>query len=132
MWQEQSLYEIKAARQARKKSIAQGILGGLLLAAGVAVAAETDSTAGEIAAIGAVTGGAIALGKSFQNRAEMQVHRDAFAELGKSIDIEVAPQVVEYEQQTETLQGDANEQYAQWIGFLKKIYDLEATPDKTL
>ena len=81
---------------------------------------------------GAIIGGAIVLGQSFQTRAEMKVHREALAELGQSIDIEIAPQVVEYENQTAELVGDAAQQYKQWIAFLKKIYDLEVTPAKQL
>lgn len=132
VWQQQSIIEVKAARAAKRKSVAQGILGGLLVVAGAVASAEADNSLGEVAGAGAVIGGAVLVGKSFQNRAEMKVHREALAELGQSIDIEVAPQVVEFEEETAELTGDAAEQYAQWIAFLKKIYDLEATPDKTL
>ena len=132
VWQEQSMAEVKAARVAKRKAIAQGILGGLLVVAGAVASAEADNSIEEVAGAGAVIGGAVALSKSFQNRAEMKVHREALAELGQSIDIEIAPQVVEYEEQTAKLTGDAAQQYAQWIAFLKKIYDAEATPDKEL
>ena len=132
IWQQQSLVEVKAARKAKSTAITQGILGGLLVVAGVAVAAETNSTLGEVAAVGALSGGAILLGESFHSRSEMKVHREALAELGKSIDIEIAPQAVKYENETAKLTGDAAQQYEQWIAFLKKIYDLEATPEKTL
>ncbi|MGI9310986.1 MAG: hypothetical protein ACR2P7_05555 [bacterium] len=133
IWQQQSLLEVKAAREAKRKSIAKGILGGLLVVAGVAVGAQADNNVGEeIASVGATVAGALVLGSSFQDRAEMKMHREALAELGKSIDIEVAPQVVEYENKTAELSGDAAEQYAQWIEFLKRIYELEATPDKEL
>jgi len=132
VWQQQSLAEVKAARAAKRKSLTQGILGGLLVVAGAVASAEADNSLGEVAGAGAVIGGSVLIGKSFQNRAEMKVHREALAELGQSIDIEVAPQVVEFEEETAELTGDAAEQYAQWIAFLKKIYALEATPDKTL
>lgn len=131
-WQQQSLVEVKAARKAKRKAITQGILGGFLLVAGAVAAAETDSTAGEVAAVGAIGAGAVVLGQSFHTRAEMKVHREALAELGQSIDIEIAPQVVEYENETAKLTGDAAQQYAQWIAFLKNIYELEATPAKQL
>ena len=127
LWQQQSLTEVRGARKARRSSIAQGILGGLLVVAGAAAALE-DTPLGDAAAIGGIAGGAALVGKSFQSRAEMKVHREALAELGQSIDIEIAPQIVEYENETAKLTGDAAEQYAQWIAFLKKIYDLEATP----
>ncbi len=132
MWQQQSLFESKAAREAKAKSLAQGIIGGLLAVGGIAAAIISDDVAADVVATGAAIAGAVVLGQSFQTRAEMKVHREALAELGQSIDIEIAPQVVEYENQTAELTGDAAEQHRQWIAFLKKIYDLEATPEKQL
>jgi len=138
VWQQQSLLEVKAAREAKRKSLAKGILGGVLLVAGIATATEaTDdvynqSTTGAVGGAIAAVGGGILLASAWGDRAEMKVHREALAELGQSIDIEVAPQVVEFEEETAELSGDAAEQYAQWIAFLRKIYALEATPDKTL
>lgn len=138
VWQAQSLTEVKAARKTKRKSLGQGILGGLLVVAGVAavIAGADDpynqSTGDVVGGVIATTAGTVLLSKSFQNRAEMKVHREALAELGQSIDIEIAPQVVEYENQTAELVGDAAEQHQQWIAFLKKIYDLEATPEQQL
>ena len=138
VWQQQSLVEVKAARKARTKSITQGILGGLLLVAGVATALEgsddpyNQSTSAVVGGTAAAVVGSAVLAQSFVNRAEMKVHREALEELGASIDIEVAPQVVEYENETARLVGDASEQYQQWVAFLKQIYDLESTPDKQL
>ena len=131
VWQQQSLVEVKAARKAKRSAIAKGILGGLLVVAGAAASRE-DTVLGDVAAVGGILGGVAVLGSAWQGRGEMKVHREALAELGKSIDIEVAPQVVEYENQTAKLEGDSAEQYKQWIAFLKKIYELEATPVKQL
>ncbi len=132
VWQQQNLLEVKAARKARMHSAVSGVLSGLLLATGVAVAANSDSTASDIAAVASIGAGAVFLAKSVQTRREMKVHRDTIAELGQSIDLELAPQVVEYEDETTKLTGAAAEQYAQWAEFLKKIYTLEATPEKQL
>ncbi len=138
VWQEQSMYEAKAAREARSKAIAQGIIGGLLLVAGAAAVLEgsddalNQNTSEIVGGTVAAAAGAALLGASFQNSAAMKIHREALTELGQSIDIEIAPQVVEYENQTTKLVGTAAEQHRQWIAHLKKIYDLEATPDKAL
>ena len=132
VWQQQSLAEVKAARAAKRKALTQGILGGLLVVAGAVASAEADNSLGEVAGAGAVIGGAVVLGNSFQTRAEMKVHRESLAELGKSIDIDIAPQLVEFEEETAELTGDAAQQYEQWIAYLKKIYEIEATPEKTL
>lgn len=131
VWQEQSLLETKGARKAKGSSIARGVLGGLLVAVS-AVASEENTDLANVASTAAAAGGALLLAQSFQQRAEMKHHRDAFAELGKSLDIELAPQVVEYEEQTVKLTGDAAQQHAQWIAFLREIYKLEETPGKQL
>lgn len=132
-WQEQSLTEVKAARAAKRKATGQSILGGLLLVAGVVGAAEAgDNVVGEVVSAAGAVAGAAVLAQSFQTRAEMKAHREALAELGQSLDLEVAPQVVEYEKQSAKLSGNAAEQHEQWVAFLRKIYELEATPGTQL
>ncbi len=137
VWQEQSLLEAKGARKAKRKSVATGVLGGLLLVGGLAAdldnALSDDYSVGtEIAAGAATVAGAVLIGSSIATRGELKVHRQALAELGRSLDIELAPQVVEYENQTAKLVGDAAEQQTQWIAFLREMYRLESTPDKAL
>ena len=39
---------------------------------------------------------------------------------------------VAFEEKEQQLAGNAKEQFAQWRGFLKTIYELEKTPAKTL
>lgn len=138
VWQVQSLLKVKSARTTKTKALIKGILGGLLAVAGAAAAIEgsddasNQSTSGVIGGTAAVLVGGALVASAWQDRAEMKIHREALAELGKSLDIEIAPQLVEYENQTAQLEGDSAEQYAQWIKFLKEIYALEATPEKQL
>ena len=85
--------------------------------------------------VGAVAAGAVGaamLAESFQTSKEAEVHRDALNELGDSIDVDMGPRVVEFENETVSLTGDAKEQFAQWRVFLKRIYMTEATPEKQL
>jgi len=133
VWQAAALTEAKAARKAKKKSIVQGIAGAAALIGGIAAAASTDNpAAADVAAVtGTIAGGAL-LGASFHNSAQAKVHREALAELGESLDIQLAPQVVEFEGRTEKLTGDAAEQFAQWRAFLQRIYEQEATPETQL
>jgi len=139
MWQEQSLFEIQAEREARRKSVGQAIGGILLL--GLAVlsgvsGSRSDSTGGSSAgATGAILGGlagASLLSNSFKTSEEAKVHRDSLNELGQSIDIDLSPQVIAFEKQTVELTGDAKEQFTQWREFLQKIYSEEHTPDVQL
>lgn len=139
MWQEQSLTEVIAAREASQKSAGQAFVGALLIGAAVlsAVAgARSNSSSGSTAGLAGATvagiGGAMMLSKSFQTSDEAKVHRDALNELGQSVDMELAPQVVKFEEKTVKLTGDAKEQFGQWREFLKQVYAVERTPETVL
>ena len=56
-------------------------------------------------------------------------YNEAVAEMGSSLEAEIAPQVIELEDRTVTLTGTVQAQYAQWQELLAKIYQQErATP----
>lgn len=139
MWQKQSLFEIQAKRQATRKAIGQAAGGVLLIGLAVlsAVAGgNSDSVGGSSAGTtGAIIGGMAGtslISQSFKTSAEAKVHRDSLNELGQSVDLELAPQVIAFEKETVELTGDAKEQYMQWRSFLQKIYSEEMTPDVQL
>ncbi len=133
IWQEQSLAEVEAERKTKRKALTQGIAGALLLGLGVAgIAMAPHGNLGSVATTAGLASGvagAVMLGKSFQTSKEAKVHRDALNELGESIDVELAPQVVAFEKDTQKLTGTAKEQFGQWRAFLKKIYEQERTPE---
>ncbi|MDQ6988185.1 MAG: hypothetical protein Q9M25_10315 [Mariprofundaceae bacterium] len=138
-WQKQSFTELAGERQAKRDAAGSAIAGVALIGLAVlsAVAgAQSDTYAGQtVGTTGAVVGGMVGarlLEKSFQTSKEAKFHREALAELGQSIDSEMAPQVVKFEKSTLKLTGSAKEQFAQWRAFLKKIYAQEATPDVQL
>ena len=49
----------------------------------------------------------------------------ALEELGSSLGSEIAPQVIELEDQTVTLTGSVEDQYQQWRELLRQIYEAE-------
>jgi len=139
IWQKQSFTELEAERESNRETVKNALAGVALIGLAVlsAVAGgQSDSYGGYTAGTtGAVIGGVVGtqfLEKSFQTSKEAKFHKDALAELGQSIDSEMAPQVVEFEKSTLKLTGSAKEQFAQWRAFLKKIYAEEATPDVQL
>ena len=138
-WQEQSQLAIEAEREADAEATEQALLGvlGIGLAVLAAVAGANSDSAG--ASTAAMTGAAVAgvagvsmLQESFQTSKEARVHRDALNELGESIDVDLAPQVIDFQKQTVELTGTAKEQFAQWRAFLKRIYAEERTPERQL
>jgi len=139
VWQEQSLLEIEAKSEANKKAAGEAVVGILLVGlaiAAVAAGADADnignSTAATTAGVVGAAAGAHFLSKSFQTIEESGVHRDALKELGESMDADLAPKVIAFEQQSVELTGTAKEQFAQWRNFLKTMYLQERTPGKQL
>lgn len=139
IWQEQSLFEIQARRDANEEAIGEAALGVLAIGLGVLAiiaGANSDSVAGQTAGVtgGVVAGtlGATLLSSSFQTSKEAKVHREALAELGESIDIDLAPRVVAFNEKTVELTGTAKEQFAQWRAFLQRVFEEERTPNVQL
>jgi hypothetical protein len=136
MWQEQSLFEIQAERAADRKAIGQAVGGVLLIGLAVlaAVAGANSNNTGSSAAgtTGAILGsmaGASLISNSFKTSEEAKVHRESLNELGQSVDMALAPQVIAFEKESVKLTGDAKEQFTQWRAFLQRIYAEERTPD---
>lgn len=136
MWQKQSLFELQAKRHATLKSFGQAAGGILLIGLAVlaAIAGSNSDAVGSTSAgaTGAILGGMAGtslLSESFKTSAEAKVHRESLNELGQSVNMELAPQVIAFEKESVELTGDAKEQYSQWRAFLQKIYSEEMTPD---
>ena len=140
LWQEQTLTEYQAQRQA-KKDAAKKALGAVLML-GLAVAAGSsayddnyDAIGDTMAATGMVAAGMISAelaAGAIKSAEEAKMHNELIKELGDSVEIDVAPKVVVFEEKEKELVGNAKEQFAQWRTFLKTIYELEKTPIKTL
>ena len=106
-----------------------------IVAAQAATDSNSDPVGDSIASAAAVTAGMVGIGligDSMKSSEEAKMHTEIIEELGESIEIEVAPKVVAFEEREKELVGNAKEQFAQWRAFLKTIYDLEKTPIKTL
>ena len=132
VWQKESFTEIKAARKAKTRAAGLTIFGALLTAASVYAGTKSGNDLEATAATAGVIAGASLLAKSFGVRGELKVHREALAELGQSVDVELGPQVISFEDQTVELTGKAKEQFKQWRAFLQRIYAEETTPVKQL
>ena len=132
-WQEHSMLSAKAEREAKAKAGMQA-LGAALLIFGAAAAADnsSDSAVTRTAVTGAIVGGVMLLQKSFTTSAEGKYHRDNLMELGRSLNVDVAPQVIEIEGREVSLQGDMRSQYRQWQDHLKVMHELEKTPETQL
>ncbi|MEM7027168.1 MAG: hypothetical protein AAF410_02950 [Pseudomonadota bacterium] len=139
-WQEASFTEKKLRDEAQTEGVLKAIGGALLLGLSIAAAVSGNSSSsvniGDVAQSTAVVAGGIAgawmLSSSFQSFEEAKFHKESIDELGESVNMEMAPQVVSFEEETVELTGNAKEQYEQWRAFLQRIYEQEATPTTQL
>ena len=120
IWQQQAFVESKSARE-RKEQARRQAVGAILLAA-ITIAATGDADSVEAARTTAVLGSLATIAvfsESFKNSKEAKIHKDALNELGSSLDANLAPFVIEMEEKTEELTGDAKEQFKQLREILK-------------
>ena len=130
-WQRAAFVETKAARAARTKANIKAAVGILALVGGVALASQGNSydygqaLAGTAIAVGGISAISGAMGDSKQADA----HRETLSELGGSLNIEIAPNVMELEETQVELKGTAKEQYSTWRSALKRVYEQESVPN---
>jgi len=134
-WRKLSYEEAIALQELRTESTQRMIAGGVAILAGIAAAASGDSSTTRAAGNVAILGGGFLLKSGLEKRSEAQIHVQALEELGLSLEAEITPQVIELEDRTVTLNGNVEDQYAQWRELLADIYRTEIgaleLPDET-
>ncbi len=110
----------KLRSQARRNMIlgAAAILGGVM-------AVQSDNAAVRYGAYGGLFGGGYLIKDAFDTKDEAQLHVEALAELGNSMQAEIAPKTIALEERVITLTGTVEEQYAQWREILADMYAEE-------
>ena len=135
LWQRESYFESNAGRKTRLKGIGKKILGAAALAGGIALVATSDPFSGGGQALGGsliAAAGVASIGSGMSDSADAKMHRASMNELGRSLNIQLAPRVINFENQTIKLKGDAAQQYETWRLFLKDLYQLDKTPNISL
>ena len=132
-WQEASFTEKKLREEAEAEAALKALGGILLIGLAIAGVASGSSSGNmsDLKATGVLASGvagAWMLSSSFKSREEAELHKEAIDELGESINIEIAPQVMNFEEESLQLTGDVQEQFSQWRSFLRRIYEQETSP----
>ena len=124
-WRENSYHAVIQMQELQAEATRNLILGGVAVIAGIAAASTGDSAATRTAGQVGIIGGGYLLKSGLDKRNEAQLHVAELEELGASLEAEVAPQVIELEDNTVTLSGNVEEQYNQWRAVLADIYRAE-------
>ena len=101
------------------------MVGGIAAVAGGILAAGSSDGSARVGGMMAAGAGGMMIKSALGKRQEAQMHIEALAELGESLEVALEPQVIELEDRTITLTGNAQAQYAQWKDILKQIYEAE-------
>ena len=94
------------------------ILGGL-------AATQSNNAAAYYSSPVILASGGWLIKDAFSKGDERQLHVEALAELGNSLEMEIAPQTIELEERTITLTGSVEAQYDQWRELLADLYASE-------
>lgn len=129
VWQAASFTEMKLQGEAKRVGIYKTIGGVLLIALAVAAGLSGSNVVASTAAIAGGIGGATMISGGFQSIEEAKFHKEALNELSESINLEMSPQVINFENESVKLTGNIQQQFSQWRTFLKRIYEQESTPD---
>lgn len=133
LWQRQAFTESKAAREAAAAANAKMFAGILAVAAGAAMASNSRPySSSSYGGAALAVAGVAAISSGVQDSKQATAHRESLSEMGRSLNIQLAPKVMEMEDRTVELTGSASEQYSAWRGFLREIYETEKTPEITL
>jgi hypothetical protein len=119
-----SYEEVMKYDELRAKSRRNMVLGVAAILGGV-MAVQSDSAAVQYGAYGGLFGGGYLIKDAFDTRDEAQLHVEALAELGNSMQAEIAPKTIALEERVITLTGSVEEQYAQWREILADMYAEE-------
>lgn len=133
LWQRQAYTESKAAREAAAAANAKMFVGILAVAAGASMASNSNPYgSGAYGGAALAVAGVAAISSSVQDSKQATAHRESLSEMGRSLNIQLAPKVMEMEDRTLELTGTASEQYGTWRKFLREIYETEKTPEVSL
>ncbi len=123
-WRSESYDEVMAVRDLKRQSLQRTVGGVITILAGIAASGSNSGAARASGAV-AIGSGALLVKSGLGKKAEAQIHVEALAELGQSLEAEVEPRVIDLEDQTVTLTGNVQMQYQQWQALLQKIYRAE-------
>ncbi|MEM9880037.1 MAG: hypothetical protein AAF862_12255 [Pseudomonadota bacterium] len=113
----------------RRKERARGATRLLLGAAAVAGAIATDNP--NVAVVGGVAG-VVLFADAINKYRSAGASGETLDQMGQSVNLDLSPQVVQFENVSTQLQGDAVDQFITYRGHLQKIYEKEQTPTTDL
>jgi uncharacterized protein YcfJ len=108
-------------RQGNQRIIAG--IGSIL--AGIYGRSQSETSTEAWASSATAAAGGFILKSGLEKKQQSAAENEKVAEMGASLDREIAPQVIALEDRTVTLTGTVQTQYVQWQQLMQKIYKQE-------
>lgn len=113
------------ARQLNSQGNRRIIAGLGSILAGIYGRSQADTRMASDASTATAAVGGYIVKSGLEKKQQSAVYNESVAEMGSSLEAEIAPQVIELEDRTVTLTGTVEVQYEQWQSLLQKIYKQE-------
>ena len=120
-WREASYREMQNLKTLRRQANTRKALGALAILGGLFGAVESDSDLGRLASQASIIGGIYAVSSGIDKGRQTSIHVESLRELGRSLEADLAPQVVDIQDKTVRLTGSAEAQYRQWREILAEM-----------
>jgi len=122
-WRETSQQEMANLQELRRQANTRKVLGALALLGGIFGVVEADGNLGQFASQVAIAGGIYAIASGIDKSRQTSIHVESLRELGRSLNDDLAPRVVDIRDKTVRLTGSAEVQYDQWREILAEMVD---------
>ena len=122
----QSSYDsVVKARQLNRQGNQRIIAGIGSILAGIYGRTQADTRLASDASTATAAVGGFILKSGLEKKQKSTEYDESVAEMGSSLEAEIAPQVIALEDRTVTLTGTVQAQYTQWQALMAKIYQQE-------
>ena len=122
----QSSYDSVVKSRQLNRQGNQRIVAGLgSILAGIYGRTQADTRLASNASSATAAVGGFILKSGLEQKQKSAEYDESIAEMGSSLEAEIAPQVIALEDRTVTLTGTVQAQYGQWQALMAKIYQQE-------
>ena len=122
----QSSYDsVVKARQLNRQGNQRIIAGIGSILVGIYGRSQSETSTEAYASSATAAAGGFILKSGLEKKQKSAEYDESIAEMGSSLEAEIAPQVIALEDRTVTLTGTVQAQYTQWQELMAKIYQQE-------
>ncbi len=124
-WRKLSYKEVVRERQLKEQARKEKIASVVAIASGVVAANSSSSGSTRVAGIGSTIVGARLFANSFLKSSAAQGHSETLREMGRSLELELEPSVVDLQDRSVTLTGTVEDQFVEWRRILSRMFELD-------